>query len=291
MELLTVEPQVQQAFMLPMKEVRLLPIGDLQIGTSGFNKQKFSEYIAWGQSIGAYYIGLGDYADVASPSNRAILAKAFVDLYESPREAIDRAMEEQLAEVQEILYPTIGRWFGLVSGHHYWEFQDGTTTDTRLAEFLETKYMGDGAAMSFLRFEDEETGRQGEAKVYFQHGSGGATTPGGALAKLLRVAQVLHAHVYLQGHIPIKISTQLPWIDLNSTKGGNYVDKTHQRTLAVCGGWMESWSIGSKGPKGRPEASYAERGMMSPTSLGGSVILIQPEMQGRRFTVNTRCVI
>lgn len=288
MEIEVWKPKVTESWMLPLEEIRLLPIGDLQYGTKGFDKDRFLRHIEWGMERGCYFVGLGDYSDVASPSNRRRLMQISPDTYESTKDMMDEMMEQRVEELKELFEPTVGRWFGLVSGHHLWEFQDGTTTDTRLASFLQTKYMGDGTALSILQFKTGEGSqtRYGSAKVWFNHGEGSATTPAGGLNRLLRIGQVFHSHVYLMGHLPVKIATKMPWIDYQITRNGRVVDLSHNRVFAITGGFMKAYEVGTKNPFGQPAAGYAERGMMAPTTLGGVLVYIRPRLVGGRVNID-----
>ena len=54
-------PKTTASWSLPMEEVRLLPIGDLQYGTDGFDRDRFERHISWGMDVGAYFVGMGDY--------------------------------------------------------------------------------------------------------------------------------------------------------------------------------------------------------------------------------------
>ena len=150
MEIQVYQPQVVASWNLPMREVRIMPISDIQYGAAGCDVDRLRRHLKWGVANDFYFIGLGDYVDVMSPSNRRKWAEA--GFYDSVREAMDEKMDRVGKEIQRILEPTKGRWLGLLTGHHFHEFQDGTTTDTRLAAYLETKFMGDGAAVSILEF-------------------------------------------------------------------------------------------------------------------------------------------
>ncbi len=287
MEITEFQPKTVAAWALPMNEVRILPIGDIQYGAQGCDLDRLKLHIDWGLRNDCYFIGMGDYLDVASPSNRRMLQG--VTLYDSVREMMDNKMEDELKSLLHILAPTRGKWLGLVSGHHLWEFGDGTTTDTRLAQALETKYMGDGAAVSILRFQYKgKKGRKnsGLAKIWYHHGVGSGQTAGAPLNRLEHVAKTFYADVYLMAHQHRKVSTKLPFIDYEVGPRGAIQFITRNRILACTGGFLKGYEMGTKNPLGQPAAGYVEKGMLTPTALGGVMLFVRPRMRSGRVMVD-----
>lgn len=287
MEIAAFQPKVVASWTLPLEEVRVLPIGDIQYGAQGCDIERLKRHLEWGMKNDCYFLGMGDYLDVASPSNRRMLQE--VTLYDSVREMMDNKMEDELKALLHILAPTRGRWLGLVSGHHLWPFQDGTTTDTRLALALDTKYMGDGAAMSVLQFKHQsgkKSFQYGSAKIWYHHGVGTAQTPGGKLNRLTRIAQTFFAHVYLMGHVHAKVHTKEPWIDVEVTSTGKLRWRSTNRILATTGGFLKGYEMGTKNPMGHPAGSYVEKAMLAPTALGGVLLMFRPKLVEGRVEID-----
>ena len=95
---------------LPWDETLIMPIGDVQFGSAACDFDKFRRHMDWGMKHGAYFIGMGDYVDFGSPSNRGAL-KALEDASRnrvtSERAIADldaladlRALERSLAETR-----------------------------------------------------------------------------------------------------------------------------------------------------------------------------------------------
>ncbi len=292
MEIAEFEPKVVASWSLPMSEVRILPIGDVQFGAQGCDVERLQRHVEWGMEHGCYFIGMGDYLDVASPSNRRMLQET--TLYDSVREMMDNKMEDELKKLLRLLGPTKGRWLGLVSGHHLWQFGDGSTSDTRLAQALDTKYMGDGAAVSILKFvhqRPKKSGRygtkmMGTAKIWYHHGMGGGQTSGAPINRLEHIAKTFYADVYLMGHQHRKVSTKLPFIDYEAGARGGIQFITRNRILACTGGFLKGYEMGTTNPLGQPTAGYVEKGMMVPTALGGVLLYIRPRVLRGRVQVD-----
>ncbi|KKL71956.1 hypothetical protein LCGC14_2089760, partial [marine sediment metagenome] len=211
MEIQAFQPKVVASWSLPMNEVRILPIGDVQYGAQGCDIDRLKRHIDWGMEHDCYFIGLGDYLDVASPSNRRMLQE--VALYDSVREMMDNKMEDELAKLLCILKPTVGRWLGLVTGHHRWDYADGTNTDTRLAEYLETDYLGT-QGFSLLRVGEYNNRAPAQVKMLTLHGQGGGGLLGASMNKLDKYRTPYPADIVLMGHYHVAAATKRTQFDM-----------------------------------------------------------------------------
>lgn len=280
MEIATFTPSAVASWALPMEEIRLMPISDIQFGSQDCDADRLKRHVDWGLEHDCHFVGLGDYCDRMSPSNRAAIRAARI--YDSVSAAIQEKAEEDLAGLLKILAPTAGKWLGLVSGHHFHDFEDGTTTDTRLASALKTRYMGDGVALSLLKL-THTIGKykyHGYAKVWFTHGTGAGQKAAAPLNKLENVLTTFYADVYLMGHHHKKAATKIPFLTANiATKSGEIRWEARNRVLASTGGFLKGYVAGRRDHRGIPSGSYVEKGMMNPTALGGVIVYIRP-----RFT-------
>jgi len=264
-----------------MQEVRIMPIGDIQLGAPGCDVERLRKHLRWGMDNDCYFLGIGDYTDRLRPSTRRILRAEASDR-DDFQKMIDEKAETDLRMLLRILKPTRGRWLGLVSGHHLWEFGDGSTTDTRLANELETHYMGDAAAMSILRFKHKKANCVGylriDGKIWYHHGHGNARTLGGKLSKLIGISQTFFAHVYLQGHVHAKVHAKTPWIDTAVDRHGKVRWVSTSRIVATTGGFLKGYAMGTKNAHGYPAGSYVEKAMLPPVALGGILIMMRPRI-------------
>ena len=208
------------------------------------------------------FIGMGDYIDFLSPSNRQRLTSA--NLYDTAKMTIEdkaRTLTEEVFE--ELLKPTVGKWLGLLEGHHFFEFQ-GTTSDITLAEMLKAPFLGTSA---YVRLEPSGV------VLYAHHGMGGGILPTSGINKLYHHSAGLHgADVYLMGH-----NTKLAVSRLSRPTPdwrGKNPNLTHSDVLLVnTGGFSKSNIVGHR--QGRiPRGDYAEQGMMTPSPLAAPLIHI-----------------
>lgn len=283
MELTSVALDTQPSITHPgMQEAILIPIGDIQLGPKltgqkrATHVRRLKQVVQWGVDHGAYFHGMGDFSDVASPSNRDALLAA--RLYDTVRETLENGAEETLEELQDILAPTVGSWTGLQEGHHYWPFEDGTTTDTRMADFLGCRFLGTQSIVT-CRLPAEGQHKTPIWKFSAWHGEGGGgATLNGAFNKLERTASTREVDAAFMGHFHqagARKTARL--ISMGGERGGEPRLRHKDILLAVTGSFMRSYLQGSK-RNGRAGGSYAEKAGMSPASLGLVAALIRPEM-------------
>lgn len=254
-------------FSVPKSTQRLViaPLGDIQ--WSGANgptaKDTLKRHIDRALEMDAYFIGLGDYIDFVSPSNRKKLKAA--GLYDVAEAVLEEKAVELMNEVyEEFLKPTTGRWLGLVEGHHFYE-GPGWTTDEKLAELLKTEFLGTSAYIKIPT---------ADLVLYVHHGVGAGILPGVGLNKLYHVQGTLQgADVYLLGH-----NTRLAAAPLGRTfptwgkKRQNHA-LTHRNVYLVnTGGFSKSSIVGNRVSQIK-RGGYAEQGMMVPSPLRAPFII------------------
>lgn len=247
-------------------QVLVAPIGDLQwSGARGPTAQTHvKDHIKEALDRGAFFLGMGDYIDFLSPSNRMRLTAAA--LYDTADNVIDEKVHELVQEVFDtLLTPTKGRWIGLLEGHHFYEGQ-GSTSDMWLAEMLECPFLG---TSNFVRLDPSGF------VIYAHHGTGGGQLPAAPFNKLYHTSHGwIGADVYMMGHTTkmgaVRISRPLP--DWNAGENGRPHSLTHNDILLVStGGFSKSSIVGHR--HGRiPRGDYAEQRMLTPSPLSAPFV-------------------
>lgn len=272
MELTEAVVDSQPSMTLPWQETWVVPISDLQYGAEGCDIEKFKRHIDWAMKYDhTYFIGLGDIVDVASPSGRQKLQNA--GLYDSVRDMLDDGAQEHLEVVKKILDGTQDRWLGVHEGHHFWEFEaDGSTTDTRLAEFLRAPFLGT-CAITQIKFKGAHR-KSPPCQIWSHHGTGSGATMAAPMNKLEKMmSRFPTVDIFLLAHYTRKVGYP---VDALVPVFGKYPRlKAKRRILACTGGFYKGYIVGSK-RKGRAMGGYVEQGMMPPTNLGGVIIKIRP---------------
>jgi hypothetical protein len=254
---------------------RMATVTDMSI-TTGQSEECWcpgTDYGTWVAELEGQVTITGN-TDFLSPSNRQRLRAAA--LYDNAEDVIDdKALDLALELYQDFLKPTKGRWIGMLHGHHYAMLKTGETTDQRLCQLLNTRFLGTSA---FIRLLFRIGTSRYPVTLWAHHGCGGGMTPGAPLNKLQNVALGFDADIYIMGH-----TTKSPAAPIERIRprwyGRGAPDLVHKRVLLVnSGGFAKGHARGSM--QGRvPMGSYAEIGMMPPSALGAPIIRIEPRIK------------
>lgn len=260
-----------------LEEVLIVPIGDLQYGSAQCDFDRFRRHVEWAAAQpNAYFLSMGDMVDLASPSNRGKLKAALADesLYDTVEDALDEIAEQHLQRILDVLLPTRGRWLGFLAGHHFWTFQDGTTSDQRLAQAMEAPFLG-YSSMVEVRFKPRSEKRRIHRKppsfvIWAHHGHSAGTSQlqSAPINRLEHIVKAFEADVYLVGHYHKKVAAKLQRLALQPTTSGKPKLVYKNLILACTGSFLKGYEEGAGG--------YAEQRMLTPTALGGVVIWARP---------------
>ncbi len=280
MEILDIKVEGRKSLTLPWEEIQIMPIGDVQMGAQGVDVKRLCAHVRWGLAQGnVYFLGMGDYIDIMSPSNREAWRSARV--YDSVRSALSSKAEEVTNMFLDAVKGSEGRWLGVLEGHHYFEYEDGTTSDTRIARALKTTFLGTCAfvRLVFSARSESNKGHSLKCTIWCHHGAGNGLTPHSPLARLYHVMHQFDADIYLIGHQTKKPAVKVPVIGISDKPPYRLVGRN--KILAGTGGFIEGYPQGSKDPTGmRPQGSYVEQGLLSPVALGGIILKVRPIHKG-----------
>ncbi len=213
-------------------------------------------YVEYGLENGALFLGLGDYIEIARTTVRRTSSN--LD-YDPVADAMEEASYQAERKYLHAVDGTQGKWLGKISGNHYWEYRDGTTSDTRIAAKLQAPYLG-SCAFIRLRF------KQGSTKnlpytFWVHHGKGGGLTASGGLLLLERIMASFEADCYITAHRHQSVSAPKPRIYMNNK---SIVSK--DKRLIGLGGYLKGYQAGRKRGN-RPEGGYVEKGLLLPVSI------------------------
>lgn len=273
MELVSFDIPRKQADHRPLV---IAPLGDIQYsGKRGSTAtDTLRRHIDRAMGMDAWFCGLGDYTDFASPSNRQRLRAAA--LYDTAEDVIDDKALDLVQELFDLyLRPTKGRWLGMVHGHHFANLRTGETTDQRLCQLLDCQFLGTSA---FIRLQFVINGNQRcSTTLWVHHGCGGGMKAAAPLNKIENVAPYWDADIFLIGHM-----TKMATAPINRViprwHGRNAPELVHKKIVLVgCGGFSKGYVQGAK-QGSVPMGSYVEQRMLNPASLGAPLIRIVPRL-------------
>lgn len=235
----------------------------LHIGHKGFDKARamsYRDYIL--KTPDTYAYDLGDDIDNAVPGDEVHNSMMWESTMH-PAEQLETAIEywRPLAEAGKLLVTH--------SSNHWWrsEAKTGISIASQMNVFLnalapKSKGPKFGNWMAYARI---KVGSQ-IYRVHSWHGSGGASTPAGALNKCRSQAMPHHADIYLCGHFHRKMIDQDLYYDWPE---GATKPVQRSRYYGVTGSFL-NW-----------DESYAERAGYAPSVLGA----IKLELGAKRWDV------
>lgn len=254
-------------------EILIMPLGDIQwIGDKNdIEYDLLQERVAWGVKHGCYFVGMGDYLDTFSPSNRERLNGAA--LYDTAKKGIDKMASDLVVQLyKDVLRQTKGKWLGLVEGHHFHTYRSGGTTDQHLCTLLDAKFLGTTA---FIRLILTLHNVRMPVTLWVQHGNGGGKRMAAPLNQLDQLPGFFEADIYLIGHHTRQVGGPMVRLEAEWGKtGGRLVAR--KKIVACTGGFMRGYIEGSR-DGGTPRGNYVEQKSLLPTALGTPVVKILPK--------------
>jgi hypothetical protein len=252
----------------------LKPIFDIHYGS------KHCDVLALRQFLGkpdpkTLFIGGGDLLDSIITSD----LKRYRKSSDGSNPEADEIIDDQIDGLYKILAPYKSQFLGLGQGNHEDTIVKhcGTNPTKRLAEKLETKYLG-YSYLARLVFSHE--GGQGRTVVIRGHHGwgGGSRTQGADLTKYSKDIGYWDADLFLYGHVH-KINYDQ--IDRLSLKGDTLVSRP--KFLCICGTFLRTYSETT-------DPTYSEIKGYPPVSLGGIEISIRPNYKWVEIEIARRVV-
>ena len=166
-----------------------------------------------------------------------------------------------------------GRVIGLIGGNHYFQYNNGDTTDHILAAKLGTKFLG---VCSFIRLSLKFKDRPSASlsfDILAHHGLGGGKLAGSAFNRVEDMMRTAHADLYLMGHNHTKgcVPAAPRLLPVKGSKE-DLIIREHVPWLGRTGSFLKAYEDG--------RASYNVDAGRSPVALGW----IEFEVTPRRTT-------
>ena len=256
--------------------IYLFPFGDIHRSSLNCDEERWLEFLDWAKhKKRAYFLGMGDYDDFMSTSERAVIKGG--KLHDSSLDTIDGLYETHTIRFYNEIKFMQDKLIGLIEGNHYGEFQSGITTTQYLAQKMKCKYLG---VSSFVRLTfRKKDGHQANNNIdiWAHHGKGGARKVGGSLNRVEDMLMAANADIYLMGHDHKKSCSYVPTMELS--KGGHKSLLLHQKKklIARTGSFLKGYVPEKK--------SYVADMALNPTDLGVIKIELTPRCKDKNGSV------
>lgn len=174
----------------------LVFFGDVHRDSPNFAKGAWRSFMDHCKTLNnPYYVGMGDYIDSMSTSERAAIVRA--ELHETTKTDLDHLANSKVDLLAKELAFMKGRLVGLISGNHYYTYPSGITCDHKLCEKLSTKFLGVSA---FIYLTVKSTEGQIPLILWVHHGAGGSRLIGGSINRVAQMAEHADADIFVMGH-------------------------------------------------------------------------------------------
>ncbi len=218
----------------------------------------------------AFWIGMGDYADLITPSDFKRWDGRILASWMKGSE--DDVGATQMERVAKILSPIWDKCIGLIEGGHDDAIRKYCHYDfmKHLLEKANEKHKVPYAGVSCLirlNFKRKNSGESHDYIIHARHGEGHARTSGARALAVLRLTQVfINANITLMGHLHGQESPDIP--ERLILKGGKL--KSFETIATMTGAWLKAYM------QGVPPC-YLERWGSPPSTLGCPRIIIIPD--------------
>ena len=246
---------------------RLYTIADVHLGNNGCAEDSFARYVERiRRDPRGLWIGIGDYIDAISYRDKRFSPDALPPWIKPPDLA--RLGERLFAYFAHCVKPIAGKCIGIAWGNHEWQLMhdtEGHDRWDRLVNGLGVKDLGIAALIDLVF--DLGGCRREKFRIAVHHGRGAAMTPGGKLNAMRQFAVETfpRCDIMISGHIHEALDTDVCGVDADE-KCERIIDCT--RLAVSAGTFLRTYTQDFVG--------YGERKGYRPTSLGNTVIVIDP---------------
>ena len=246
--------------------IYLIPFGDVHRDSTNCDEERWLETLEWAKrKKRCYFLGMGDYSDFASGSERIILGDP--KLHESTFDTLEGIYETHTIRFWNEIKFMKDKLIGLIEGNHFGKYESGITTTQRLAQLMKTKYLG---VSSFIRLTLKDKKRSTTSlslDIWAHHGKGSSTMAGGSLNTVEKMLFAANADIYLMGHDHKKSVSIVPTLELQGRNALNLHQK--KKLIARTGSFLKGYVPNKR--------SYVADRAMNPSDLGVIKIELTPK--------------
>jgi hypothetical protein len=249
------------------RPLRLIPFGDVHRDSPSHSAECWGRFKEYGKSLkDTLFLGMGDYLDSYSTSERSIIYHEAI--HESTRKREEEESRGRISALAAELSWMRGKCIGIMSGNHFVRFADGTTGDMKLAESLNTRFLGVCTAFRLsFGFSNHGTATV-SIDIFAHHGKGGGTTAGGRFNAVEKLANICEADIFLMGDNHARGVFPLgDKLRLESNQRGAYLRSRHA-WIGRTGSFLKAYEPG--------ESNYVVDRALTPSNLGWIEFTLTP---------------
>lgn len=258
-------------FIIPVKQINkpiyLIPFGDIHRYASLCAEYQWLEFCEWAKNKkDCYFLGMGDYDDFLSYSERKGMANFLNDdSHDETKQTFDDLIMKRVVDFYNEIKFMKGKIIGLIEGNHYANFcYGGHTTTQELAQMIGCEYLG---ANSFIDLSFHYGNKVSNIKIWAHHGLGASRLIGGSLNRVEQMSDIAIADIYLMGHDHKKSIALRQILDLKNK--GNHITLSNKKILfARTGSFLKGYVPNTR--------TYVAKKQLNPTDIGVVKIELTP---------------
>src|SRR3990167_11172340 len=263
-------------FEIPFKHynkdvIKLVPFGDVHRWAPLHAEKIWHKFLGrYRNDKNAYFIGMGDYMDELSRSER----KAYInsDYHDSTIQNNNKFYSERAVNFSKEIAFMKERLIGLCEGNHYVELYESGTTTNLMCRELDTKYLGVKCFIEIILRPDKHHAHR--VVVCCHHGENGGRRASTSTSKLENMAHTHNADIILQGHDHRKNHIEVTEIGITHAQTGKPNVLQRVKYCARTGGFLKGYIDHYQ--------SYIADANLPPNSLGNVEFHLIPKMQRTR---------
>jgi predicted phosphodiesterase len=269
------------------KEVRIICFGDVHWDSPNHADAVWQEDLEYFRKLpkdSTYFIGMGDYLDSTSTTERECLGQISKQMHETFKRDTQALQQAKIDKFSDEISFMKGRLIGLLNGNHYFEFQSGINGDQKLADKLDCKYLG---VCALIRLSLVSYGRTQTLDIFAHHGMGASRLIGGSINRVAQMFEGVEADIAIMGHDHKRgAMPTTPRLFLHCDhKTGALKVKQRESWAIRSGSYLASFRAG--------ESNYNVDACRMPSSLGHVEVLITLHNRGdkeREVETQIRCL-
>lgn len=259
-------------YIIPFKKygdvIKIVPVSDIHRFAPLHAEKIWQKFLdRYRDDKSAYFIGLGDYLDELSTSERKKYINS--DYHDSTTQTTSKFYLQRAENLAREMSFMKGRCIGLCEGNHYFKLTDGSTTTNSLCRLLNTTYLGVKCFIELILKKDEHHSHK--IVICCHHGEAGGRRASTSVGKLENMAHTHDADIILMGHDHRKNHVEMTEIGISHSQHGkpNVIERV--KYCARTGGFLKGYID--------QHQSYIADSNLPPNSLGNVEFHLVPKIR------------
>ncbi len=269
------------------KAIRIICFGDVHWDSPNHADAVWQEDLEYFRGLPlkeTYFLGMGDYLDSTSTTERECLGQISKQMHETFKRDTQALQQAKIDKFADEISFMKGRLIGLLNGNHYFEFQSGINGDQKLADKLDCKYLG---VCALIRLSLVAHGRCQTIDIFAHHGMGTSRLIGGSINRVAQMFEGVEADIAIMGHDHKRgAMPTTPRLFLHCDHRTGALKVKQRESWAIrSGSYLASFRAG--------ESNYNVDACRMPSSLGHVEILVTLHNRGdkeREVETQIRCL-